>query len=308
MSLPSVWPRLPGAADFLDTILDDLSDHASVLIGLPNDVPNDLFAIEMAEQVKFRSVGNWDTVRADEACSVAPKDSIERRFGDSNAARFVLWVDADSDGSVEAWIQHLLQMNNDQMPRVCVPISDQQQLYLERGKTLRKRNWRDFVTPLDSRVLVQRVARREGHKQQHIKLKSALVSEIAGIDLMQAERLASWPISKLLDVGQHNEAKIWAAQLSVLLPLIERERQKLLDEFAVDWSLPHNRKDGTIIFKLYELEIGDMTHQAQYIDQLEPAIRRLNWLREVRNLIAHHQIVGWDLLTSPVGIEIQDFR
>ena len=54
MSLPNAWARLPGPADFLDTITEDLADRSAVLVGLPDEIPGGAVAEEVADLVTHR--------------------------------------------------------------------------------------------------------------------------------------------------------------------------------------------------------------------------------------------------------------
>ena len=310
MSLPHVWARLPGPADFLDTILEDLTDRIAVLAGIPDHVPSGDLAVEMADMIKNRGLGVWNVVRSEEAYSTTPSDSIARRFDDHNASGSVLWIDATlGDAATAAWANHAVQLADyPDMSRLCIVTSMACAELHGEEKRLRRRLWGDFVTHLDSRALVERVSRRAGHKPPHIALKSTLISEIAGADLVLAERLSLEPIGRILRDGQHPRERIWAAQVSVLLPVVERERQRILDTHQAFWQLPHFRKDGTEILQLSDLEVGDMAAQARLGGPLESIRKRLNWLRSVRNALAHNEVVPWSSLTSPIAHRIMDFR
>ena len=142
----------------------------------------------------------------------------------------------------------------------------------------------------------------------HIAFKGALIAELAGPDLPQAERLAEEPLGRLLATKSHPTERIWAAQISVLLPLVESERRRLLGLYEEHWRLPHTRKDGKKILCLEDLEIGDMEAQARQFRALEIEQRRLDWLRRVRNALAHNKVVPWGTLVSSIALQIADFR
>ena len=178
----------------------------------------------------------------------------------------------------------------------------------EEDKRLRRRVWRDFVSPLDARAIAERFGRRSGHQPANVVLRSALVGELAGSDLAFAERLSRWPLGRILKPGEHPLERIWAAQVGVLLPLVERQRQWLLTAHRTLWRLPHTRKDGTRVRRLKDLEIGDMATQARWHGLLGVDHDRLHWLRRVRNQLAHSDVVSWGTLTSPVAVRIADFR
>ena len=107
MSLPRAWARLPGPVDFVATVLDDLADRISVLAGLPDEVQSATLAVEIADLVKHRRLGRWEAVRSTEARTLAPSNSIARRFDGGNASVSVLWIDATGwDVAANAWADH----------------------------------------------------------------------------------------------------------------------------------------------------------------------------------------------------------
>ena len=310
MSLPRAWARLPGPVDFMETVLEDLAERFSVLAGLPDEMPCATVAVEIADLVKHRRLGRWDAVRSTEARTLVPSDSIARRFDGGDAAGSVLWIDATGrDVAATAWADHARRFAEEpDMPRLCIAMDTACAITCREDKRLRRRLWRDFVTPLDARALVERLGRRSGQRPAHIVLRSALVGELAGTDLAFAERLSRDPLDRILEAGAHPRERIWAAQVAVLFPLVERERQCLLDAHRALWRLPHTRRDGTQIRRLRNLEIGDMAAQAWVSAPLAVERPRLNWLRRVRNQLAHNEVVPWGTLTSPIAIRIADFR
>ena len=51
-----------------------------------------------------------------------------------------------------------------------------------------------------------------------------------------------------------------------------------------------------------------MAAQARQLRALETERRRLDWLRWVRNTLAHSKIVPWSMMISPTALQIADFR
>ena len=300
---------MPGPADFLDTILEDLTERTAVVAGLPDAMPGGAFAVEIADLVKFRRLGRWYAVRSTEVRTQAPSDVLERRSHDAGDGS-VLWIDVTAeDEAAAAWADHVRRCGElPDMPRVCVAMSDACAQRCDEDKRLRRRLWQDYVTSLDARVLVVRLGRHSGHRPAHIALRSTLVAELAGADLIMAERLSRAPLAKLLETDDHPRERIWAAQVSVLLPIVERERRCLLDTHRAFWKVPYIRKDNTQIRYLDELEIGDLAAQAQLGGPLEDVRKRLSWLRRVRNALAHNEVVPWATLTTPIALQIADFR
>ena len=310
MNFPRAWARLPGPADFLDTALEDLTDRIAVFAGLPDEVPSHVLAVEIADLIKLRGLGRWNVVRSSEAGSTAPSDSIVKRFDGDESSGSVLWIDATmEDAAATAWAHHATHLAEfPDTPRIFIAMSEACAMACGEEKRVRRRLWRDFVTPLDSRALLERIGRRAGHRPLHLALKSTLVAEIAGADLALAECLFRDPMGRILHKGRHSHEKIWAAQVAILLPLVERERQQLLSSHQALWQLPHIRKDGRKISRLNDLEIGDMASQAQHGGPLESSRKRLIWLRGVRNALAHSEVVPWPVLISPIALQIMDFR
>lgn len=309
MSLPHAWARLPGPADFLDTILDDLTDRTAVVAGLPNVIPTSALAVEVAEMVRQRHLGRWEPIRSSEANMHAPEDSIARRSTRSGGDP-VLWIDATGDDlATDSWVSHVRRLADEpKMPRLCIVANSACAQACSEDKRLRRRIWGDFVTGLDARALVQRHSRRQGQSSAHRELKSAVVAELAGEDLACAERLAREPLGRLLDDSEHRCESVWAAQVATLFPLIERERQRLLETYRALWHLPHVRPDGFQVSSPDQLEIGDLARQLASIPSLREERKRAEWLRGVRNALAHSRKVSWSTLISPAAVEIVDFR
>ena len=309
MSLPHVWARLPGPADLLDTILDDLTERTAVIAGLPSVIPTSAIAVEISEMVRQRRVGRWEPIRASEANAHAPEESMAHR---STAIRdgAVLWVDATgTEEAADAWVTHIRSLADEPtFPRICIVTNFTFAEACREEKRLRRRLWHDFVTELDACALVQRHGRRRGQSPAHIELRSAIIAELAGADLACAERLVAKPLGRILNDNGRERARVWAAQVATLFPLIERERQRLLDTYRKLWRLPHSRYDGTQVTSPDELEIGDLAKQLASIQSLQEEHKRAEWLRRIRNALAHSEMVPWSTLISPTAIQIIDFR
>ena len=310
MSLPRVWARLPGPVDFMETVIEDLADRNSVLAGLPDEVQTDRLAVEMADLVQHHGLGRWEVIRFREARAHKPSELLEKRFNGSNAAGAVLWIEATGGNTAaSAWSDYArdsVEMSN--MPRLCIAMDAAHAKAYGEDKRLRLRLWRDFVTPLDARAIAERFGRHSGHRRANIALRSALVAELAGPDLSLAERLSRYSLPEILNSSDHPRERIWAAQITVLFPLIERQRRLLLSAHRTRWQLPYERGDGRQIRRLEDLEIGDMAGQARSGSLFGVDRERLNWLRRVRNQLAHNDVVSWATLTSRTAIRIEDFR
>ena len=309
MNFPNSWNQLPGPSDLLAVIGEDLGG-GSVLLGLPKDMPGSMFAVEVAELILRSGFGQWETVRTDESGMIEPRAYVGQRFNESATEKFVLWVDATGQTSAaEAWVDYAQRFAGVAgIPRMCIAMDMDYAVDCQEEKGLRRRIWSDFVTPLDSRALVERACRRSGDSQMHTALKSALVAELADSDLSFAERLSGQRLGRILNSSMHPHERVWAAQIAVLFPIIERERQRLLNAHRGLWHLPYIREDERRIERVEDLEIGDMANQAREIPALAAERERIRWLRSVRNKLAHVEIVPWMTLISHIGIQIVDFR
>ena len=308
MSISCTWSHLPGPADFLYTIVDDLIDGNTVLVGLP-DATLPQFAVEIAEAVRRKRIGRWPPVRSVEARGRTPAQSVESRSGD--VERPFLWVEATDKDTASKWTDYARRRfaGFDATPRVCIAMPIAHAEVYREDSGLRRRLWEDFVTASDSRVLIERWGRYFGSDPMHIALKSTLVAELTGSDLAWAEQLAHKSLRQILDPSKFSPDHIWAAQVSVLFPLIDRERRRLLEKYQNFWNLPHLRENGQEIRHRKKLEVGDLFTQVKYqrVEVTEADEERLDWLRLVRNLLAHHDIVLWGTLTSPVARQIVNF-
>ena len=310
MSISFAWARLPGPADFLDTIVEDLVGGNTVLVGLP-DVTRSMSwcSVEIAEVVKLKKIGRWSAVRSEEACQWNPSQSVKNRR--VNAERLVLWVDATDKDTASKWVNYARRrfVEFEEMPRVCIAMPMVHAEVYQEDSGLRRHLWTDFVTASDSRVLIERWCRYLGKDPMHIALKSTLIAELIGPDLVLADELAHKSLRQILDPSKFSPEHIWSAQVSVLFPLIGRERQRLLKKYQNLWNLPHCREDGQKIMHLEKLEVGDLYAQVEHqqVNLPQADEERLNWLRLVRNRLAHHDIVPWGTLTSPAARQIVNF-
>ena len=308
MSISFTWNRLPGPADFLDTIIEDLVGGNTVLVGIP-DTMRPRCSVMIAETVKRKEVGQWATVRSREAHQLTLSQSIENH--NSDAERLVLWVEATDEDTASKWVNdaRLRFAGGEETPRVCIALPMVHAEVYQEDSGLRRHLWTDFVTASDSRVLIERWCLYLGKDPMHIALKSTLVAELTGPDLDWAEQLAHESLRQILDPSKFNSEHIWSAQVSVIFPLIGRERWCLLKKYQNRWNLPHYREDGREIQCIEKLEVGDMVAQvkSQYVKLTEADRKRLGWLHRVRNRLAHHDIVPWGTLTSPDARQIANF-
>ena len=303
------WTRLPGVADYIEGLISDLVEDSVVVAGLADYVANEAFADEVADLVARRHLGQWSVVKSAEAAGVQPISAIvRRRVKGAEGDRLVLWVDTRTETAMGTWTDYMSKaMRNSDCPRVLISTLESIAVARSASDRLRLRKWSSYVTKTDSRVLAERAGRRSGSSPFHTALKSAIVAELSCGNLREAEALVQDSLERLIGMeeGQHG---VWAAQVAVLLPLIEHERRKVLREYSRYWRLPHTRQDGKTISCLRGLEVGDLAAQTESVHGVPSSTRRrIKWLSRVRNALAHTNVVPWGTLTNPTARTVASF-
>ena len=312
MTLPARWTRLPGPADFLAAVVRFLADGNTVFVGLPDNVPaEEVLGVAVADSISRDTVWRWDALRPTDPHACAPLDYIAQNFDETDAGDVVLWVDAvrcDALATVwERYARHFAGMVG--APRVCLAMNAARPDDDLNTGGIRRCLWRDFVTPTDSRVLTEGYLRVSEHTPNYVSLKSSLVATLSGADLAKAYDLSQLSLRDLLDTERSPQHLVWEAQIPVLFPVIERARRGYIEDERYNqlWRLPHQREDGKEVQDAEELEIGDLVYQAREIEALNSEVTRLEWLRQVRNALAHHKAVGWGTLNALVGRPFVNF-
>lgn len=112
--------------------------------------------------------------------------------------------------------------------------------------------------------------------------------------------------SALLAVKNRKEiikARLWSAQVSVLLPLIEEHRQALINEIGHLLGLPFQTGYG-VIKDVHDLEIGHIAYRLRGI-RVDPRIRRqVERLHLIRNALAHLEPLEPEVALSPELYEV----
>lgn len=90
--------------------------------------------------------------------------------------------------------------------------------------------------------------------------------------------------------------RIWGAQASVALPLVEQRRRELVPRASRYLRFPL-KIDGEIIMHAYDLEVGRLSHLLVVAGCRDKELmRRLRLLKSVRNTLAHVEVVDPNLL------------
>jgi hypothetical protein len=92
------------------------------------------------------------------------------------------------------------------------------------------------------------------------------------------------------------ERRVWSAQVGVLLPFVEGRRRELLERLDGQLSGPFRFDDGLVVQDPRDLEIGQIEYQLLRRGRKVPPLVRV--LKQIRNRLAHLEVVGIDLLQS----------
>ncbi len=150
---------------------------------------------------------------------------------------------------------------------------------------------------------------------QGLEILAAPAAWLAGVAAARgwtAETVASWDEGTcdmiegrrvlhpaLLAVATGAEAELnnlaWRAQVGVLLPFLEEERNRCLLEYGHLLRVPHDTGHGSVIRDRQELEIGHIHHQLRRRTGVRD-LDRLRLLRDVRNALAHHEPLSPEVL------------
>lgn len=100
------------------------------------------------------------------------------------------------------------------------------------------------------------------------------------------------------DPSDEIRRRIWSAEVGVLFPYVEEQRQAILRRLAGLLRVPFETRFGEIITDWRDLEIGHIESQiaTNGIPVARETRRMLRQLREIRNCLAHQEVVPKDLL------------
>lgn len=81
--------------------------------------------------------------------------------------------------------------------------------------------------------------------------------------------------------------RIWAGQAAVLLPLVEERRIRLIPHCCRYLEPPIDSRPGQQVHDLLDLEVGPLASHLDHTDAPQGLKEHVQWLREVRNHLAH---------------------
>lgn len=306
MSLPSGWARLPGPLALIETIADDVAEGMVVVVGVAEDA-NDFLADEVSEYTFDLALGDWILIPFEEDAG-EPAGIVSQSSSDARSLRPLLWVQSSEISRVNSWVDHLRKIAPlKDAPRAFVSVACSTASEVSSRPGVRIRLWNDFVTKTDSLALVDKIGRQRSLSRAHLDLKSAVVATLAGGDIAYASRLASQKLSRIIDDPNHPRDQLWAAQVGVLMPMVDYQRKRLLHRYYERWKVPHRRMDGRVISAQDQLEIGDMDAQAYFLGIPKRDVKSIRWLNRVRRAMAHNEPVSWGVLVSAIGRTMVDF-
>ena len=306
------WGRLPGPADFIQKVAEDLHDGNIVVVGLPVQYADGV-AREVFDAFMHGEHGTPTIVQLEEARAVQPERSVRASIEPNRDFTGFIWVNALDDRSAKSWIEYVDSVARmEYAPRLCVATTVSHAARCNEEKHLRRRLWFSYVTATDSWVLAERHCRHHGSGRRYSELKCALVSSLAKANLSNAHQMSKSRLRELVDTTKYSLNDIWAAQIAVLFPVLNAYRCYFNQKYSDLWYLPHERKGGHKDYKIWDainLDLGDMISQvkAYNLPIPEQEMKNLHWLNRVRNLLAHHDILWGHNLDRLINFEITDF-
>lgn len=310
MSFPTGWQQLPGPSHLLDVLVDDIVAGYTVILALPVELPKGEFAVEVSERVYARKVGMLVVFRDQDVERYAPHELFLHRIQILRERADSILLDIrDDQARAQQWLEYFGRTSDfSDWPGGCVVMRQDSITQLAERKGIRSRSWCDFVGVLDCRVMLHHRDRDLDVSDECRLMRDALIVELTGGDLAKAQSLADLSLKALLDEAAFDRNRIWAAQVSVLFPVVDRERRRILSQYWDLWVIPYHSSGGRIVDHVMDLEVRDMVAQAELDSVIRRELRLLRWLRRVRNLIAHMKVVRWSTLVSGDSNGVVDFR
>lgn len=155
----------------------------------------------------------------------------------------------------------------------------------------------DLNTILNPLEYLTELAVERDWKEINLDVKSA--SWCFGASAVFEDRIKLHTLA-LASNGYTDEIKqrLWSAQVKVLLPFVEDRRGEIIQVLSDDLWAPYIAKDKTIN-DIHGLEISHIYDQTQANKNLDYRLRKLiKVLRDIRNTLAHVEIVSADTLRS----------
>lgn len=364
-----LWWQLPGPAQFVLTIAQDLQDGKNVLILLPRHMPRGISSA-IRSSLNIHHEAAWYSLRPGKAL---PLDFLWSYFyndlnrkalptasllaNSENLQEKIIWLDGIESAEWGAWEEFLSDYGQacqhtmlGRPPIFCVPLigvpASTSMLsepfwsqYLWRGvvgsvdmllftsSMLQERSWsvlqKQVATAVISKLslwdpeVCHRLATAD---LQDVLNPLALLKEVAAERKWSADpyRNSSWhegmvdmvdkkwmTHSSILAVEASQkeiDRRIWNAELSILLPIVEEGRQVIIQQYRDSLRIPYQTNRHQTVSDLYDLEINHIRTQIKRgIATLDVQTQRLTHeLTEIRNRLSHLKTVTPEMLDSDV--------
>lgn len=303
MKLPYGWQTLPGPADFLARIKSDLEIGESVWAYFPHAPAN------IGTWIR-RDLKDWDWQRVSH---LSEESSSTLREG------VIYWweVPSDSAQSQQDFRRAVTSVRRaGGSLRICALTrcnDDSEVRALRNAEGIRVRVWSDYVTQTDSRVVVERIGRKEGWPSGYTNLMSAVVSQVVRNDLGRAGEFSMRGLREILDDESLDNGDMWVGQVQVLFPRINFLRQLMIKKYSSLWCVPYHRPESSgsrrTVTEMMELEVSDLSRQSDELTGISERDRKdLREATSIRNRLAHHEVVNWKTLSSDFASRILDIR
>ena len=247
---------------------------------------------------------------------LALSDLHSIRKGDGN----VYWCELESDSSevrnrFEALV--MLGRRNGAFPRICVLARSNRAksvAALRNREGVRVGVWANFVTLTDSRVVIERIGRKQRWAKGYVDVMGAVISQLVRNDLGMANYYATVPLRDILADSSVNTEDIWSAQVQVLFPKINFFRRAMIRKYSQIWHVPWDVEDekGKVVRSITDiddLEVGHLWHQARDLVDIDDRDRiDLRAAKDARHSLAHLRVLDWQELSSDFGARVFDIR
>jgi hypothetical protein len=91
------------------------------------------------------------------------------------------------------------------------------------------------------------------------------------------------------------QARVWQAQVTIVFPLLEQRRLRILTEYRKWLSVPFHKSDGSVVSAIEDLEIVDLQYQLRSHPSTRLS-RLLPMMKQARNKLAHMEpLSGFEL-------------
>lgn len=158
---------------------------------------------------------------------------------------------------------------------------------------------RDLLAPME---LLRKIARARSWATEGPVSTSDTGAWAAGqTDQMDGVKKIHSALVAALGDQDEIRRRVWAGQVAILFPLIERLRLKALDRLRLGLNPPFRVKEG-VIHDPVLLEIGDLFWllNRNRVERPDPTVASaVRVLRRMRNALAHLEIVGEDDADHP---------